>query len=428
MRDLPGWAVRLRAERRQRLWTQRDMAKQLTEAADARTRERFPERESLVRMIKDWEAGRHQPKDPYRVLYCRTFDIDEAELFGDRQAVQDRTPAEVLSVPIPALPLPTIAPDADMFERITRTLQQPSRVDQQTVKWLDTCLAEHRKVEDTIGSRPLLGIVRQQLGVVVELAQHARGSLADTVVDLAAQYAQFVAWMSLDVDDQAAALAWYDRAHDWALEIGDVNMATTTLSMKAHQAWSAGNARRCVRLADAARWHDGQVTPGVRGMAAQMAARGHALAGDARPARTLLDEAEALIRRAAEHADDEPVWMYFYDETWFRLQRGMTELHLANWSKAIDLLTDGLSGLPESYKRDRVWYGSCLAKAHAEAGDAAAALQVSLPLVVDAVMLNRHASRELVDVEVLLAGRKSPQAVTLKEALTAAGRADGSTL
>ncbi|WP_433369392.1 hypothetical protein [Streptosporangium sp. CA-115845] len=49
--------------------------------------------------------------------------------------------------------------------------------------------------------------MRQQLGVVVELAQGARGSLADTVVDLASQYAQFVAWMSLDIDDQAAALA-----------------------------------------------------------------------------------------------------------------------------------------------------------------------------------------------------------------------------
>ncbi|MFF4779289.1 hypothetical protein ACFY05_41380 [Microtetraspora fusca] len=78
---------------------------------------------------------------------------------------------------------------------------------------------EHRKVEDTIGSRPLLEVVRQQLGVVVELGQQARGSLADSVIDLAAQYAQFVAWMSLDVDDRAAASAWYDRAHDWALEI-----------------------------------------------------------------------------------------------------------------------------------------------------------------------------------------------------------------
>ncbi|MET9066382.1 XRE family transcriptional regulator [Streptosporangium sandarakinum] len=424
MRDLPGWAVRLRAERRQRLWTQRDMAKRLAEAADDHTRDRLLERESLTRMIKDWEAGRHQPKDPYRVLYCRVFDADEAELFGDRHTAQDHPSAEALSVPIPALPLPAIAPDSDLFERITRTVQRPGRVDRQTVEWLETCLAEHRKVEDTIGSRPLLGIVRQQLGVVVELAQNAHGSFADTVVDLAAQYAQFVAWMSLDVDDQAAALAWYDRAHDWALEIGDVNMATTTLSMKAHQAWSAGNARRCVRLANAARWHDGQVTPGVRGMAAQMTARGHALAGDARPARTLLDEAEALIRQAAEHADDEPAWMYFYDETWFRLQRGMTELQLGNWPKAIDLLTEGLSGLPESYKRDRAWYGSCLAKAHSEAGDAAAAVEVSLPVVADAVELNRHARKELVDVAALLRRRKSSQATLLHEALTAAERVD----
>ena len=120
--------------------------------------------------------------------------------------------------------------------------------------------------------------------------------------------------------------------------------------------------------------------------------------------------------------------MYFYDETWFRLQRGMTELHLANWPRAIDLLTDGLSGVPESYKRDRAWYSSCLAKAHAEAGDAAAAVQVSLPIVADAVALNRHARRELTDVTVLLRQRKSPQATTMQEVLTAAGRTDGSTL
>ncbi|ACZ83073.1 helix-turn-helix domain-containing protein [Streptosporangium roseum] len=411
----PEWAARLREKRKAKVGTVADMARRLKEAAGEQ-RGRLPSIDDLTRTIRGWERGDHYPSERYRLLYARALRTTEAELFDL---------AERPSVPVPALPLPSVAPDADLFERIARSVQQPSRVDQRTVDWLAICLAEHRKVEDTIGARPLLGIVRSQLGVVVELAQHARGSLADTVVDLAAQYAQFVAWMSLDVDDQAAALAWYDRAHDWALEIGDVNMATTTLSMKAHQAWSAGNARRCVRLADAARRHDGQVTPGVRGMAAQMAARGHALAGDARPARTLLDEAEALIRQAAEHADDEPVWMYFYDETWFRLQRGMTELQLGNWSKAIDLLTDGLSGLPESYKRDRAWYGSCLAKAHAEAGDAAAAVQVSLPIMADAVALNRHARKELIDVAALITNRRSPQGGLLEEALAAADRRNG---
>lgn len=74
-------------------------------------------------------------------------------------------------------------------------------------------------------------------------------------------------------------------------------------------------------------------------------------------------------------------------------------------------------------KRDCAWYGSCLAKAHAEAGEAAAAVRVSLPIVADAVELNRHAAKELVDVATLLTRCKVPQAADLKEALMA-GRTD----
>ncbi|MET8146208.1 helix-turn-helix transcriptional regulator [Sphaerisporangium sp. NPDC005288] len=84
MENLPVWAARLRAERRDKCWTQREMARALADAADPHTRARLPTRDSLTRMIKDWEAGKHRPKDPYPVLYCRAFGIDEAELFpGD---------------------------------------------------------------------------------------------------------------------------------------------------------------------------------------------------------------------------------------------------------------------------------------------------------------------------------------------------------
>ena len=57
MNNVPAWALRLRAARRGELWTQRDMARQLAEAADPRTRARLPERDSLIRMLKDWEKG-----------------------------------------------------------------------------------------------------------------------------------------------------------------------------------------------------------------------------------------------------------------------------------------------------------------------------------------------------------------------------------
>ncbi|MGW2221812.1 hypothetical protein ACWCSD_43080 [Nonomuraea sp. NPDC001684] len=72
------------------------MAKRLADAADPHTRARLPERESLIRMIKDWEAGRHQPKDPYRLLYCRVFGMEEAEFFADdaEATVRDNAPFE----------------------------------------------------------------------------------------------------------------------------------------------------------------------------------------------------------------------------------------------------------------------------------------------------------------------------------------------
>ncbi|MEV0160407.1 hypothetical protein [Nonomuraea fuscirosea] len=87
--------------------------------------------------------------------------------------------------------------------------------------------------------------------------------------------------MCQDSRQHPAALAWYDRSHAWALEAGDATLTSTTLNMRAHQAWSLGDAPCCVRLAEASRWHDGRTTPGVQGMAAQMAGRGHAQLGEA---------------------------------------------------------------------------------------------------------------------------------------------------
>ncbi len=321
-------------------------------------------------------------------------------------------------MPVPALALPSLAPDADLYERITAAVGDPPRVDVPVTEWLEHTLAEHRRAEDTVGARPLLGVVRAQFEVVARFTRDAGGPLAGRLVGLAAQYAQFLAWMCIDTGTHAAGLAWYDRAHDWAAQAGDENMAATALSMKAHLAWSTGDARRCVQMARAARWYGRRVTPGVRGMAAQMEARGHALAGDAGPARALLDEAQALIGRAAARPGDEPPWMYFYGDNWFRLQRGMAELHLRNWPAAAGLLAAGLDGLPEDYRRDRAWYGACLASAHAGAGDAEQAEAIALRFAADIAAVNSYARGELLQAARILDGKGARQGKTIREALT----------
>jgi hypothetical protein len=268
-----------------------------------------------------------------------------------------------------------------------------------------------------VGAGPLIGLIRSQLSVVADFTRAAPGPLAPRLTGLAAQYAQFMAWMCIAVRDHAAGLAWYDRAHDWAQEAGDANMAATALSMKAHLAWSTGDPRRCVQMARAARWNGERVTPGVQGMAAQMEARGHALAGDASPARSLLDEAQALIGRAADRPEDEPPWMYFYGENWFQLQRGMAELHLGNWRTAADLLAAGLDELPESYRRDRAWYGACLVSAHAGAGDAEQAGAVALRVAADISDVNSYARGELLGAAGKLQRIGAPQARLIRDAL-----------
>jgi len=406
MSELPLWAVRLRAERRSREWSVAEMARRLIEAADGRTRAHLPTRESVARMVRSWEAGKHRPSEVYEGLYARAFGVDETELFG------------IARRPIPFVATSSVAPDADLYERITKAIDRPQRVDVATVEWLERCLAEHRRVEDAMGGRPLLPIVRAQLNTVAALARGASGLLADRMVAVLGQYAQFIAWMCQDSGDHAAALAWYDRSHGWAVEAGDAALAATTVNMRAHMSWSLGEASRCVRLAEAARWHDGRVTPGIQGMAVQMAARGHAAMGEARRARRLLAEAEELIRDAAEHPEDEPPWMYFYGEGWFDMQRGMAELTLNDGVRAVRFLERGLAQLPQSYRRDRAWFGTCLARAHAVAGEAEAAVEAALGVAPDAVAVNAYAVRDLHKVVRALDRMGAPGARAVEEAIT----------
>lgn len=319
---------------------------------------------------------------------------------------------------VPSLGLVGVAPDADLLARVTSAVDGTTRVDTAALDWLDRLLAEHRRAEDVIGSCPLVDIMRGQLRTVMELHASARGAAADRVVRLASEHAQFLAWMAQDQDDTATALAWYDRSHEWALEAGDADMAATTLNMKAHMAWSNGRATRCVRLAEASRWSAPGSSLGVQGMAVQMAARGHALNQEADEARRLLDEGQKLMVLAAERPEDQPPWMYFYDETWFTLQRGMAELHLRAWPRAIEQLTAGLAALPDDYRRDKTWFRTCLAHALAGADEPQQALTVALESIPDAAEIGRpHAWNELHTTAALLLRRGATEGQRLVTAL-----------
>ena len=61
--ELPAWAIRLRQERVRRLWSQKDTAIRLRNAADEKTRAVLPGVESLRRYVRGYEAAQHLPGD-----------------------------------------------------------------------------------------------------------------------------------------------------------------------------------------------------------------------------------------------------------------------------------------------------------------------------------------------------------------------------
>jgi hypothetical protein len=92
--EVPTWAIRLRDERRRRLWSQKTMAVRLIRAADANTRRGLPSVESVQRYVRAYEAGDHKPGDLYAELYCRVFGLSPTALFG-APAVDRASPSDV---------------------------------------------------------------------------------------------------------------------------------------------------------------------------------------------------------------------------------------------------------------------------------------------------------------------------------------------
>jgi transcriptional regulator with XRE-family HTH domain len=259
---------------------------------------------------------------------------------------------------------------------------EDDRLDRPILEYLTRTLAEHRRMEDQLGSRTMLPVVTTQYQILARLVRYAPSALHDAALSLSAQYSQFLAWMYHDQKDDNKARMFYSRAEAQAQEAGDPMMAACVLSMKAHLEWGDGNPLACVRFAQAAQWADRHISPAAQGMAAQMEARGLAILKDGSAADRKTHEATELLMRAAEHWEDEPPWLYFYEGPWVSLQTGSIQLDLGRPNQAIKLLTNALTELDPTYIRDAAWYQAILARSYLAANDidqAAATAIATLP-------------------------------------------------
>jgi len=228
-------------------------------------------------------------------------------------------------------------------------------------------------LEDVVGSGPLLAPAAAQLEVVEGLVTDARGPIRPLVLDVGAQWAQFLGWLSANSRRDEAARRWYDRALLWATEVDDPNMVATALNLTGHLEWLAGNVGPVVGLSQAAGRQP--ASPGVRALAAQQEARGHALAGEPDATDEMLDRAVALAVAAVERPEDEPPWIYYYSPDYLTMQRGLAYRYLGRNREAVRLLENGLRAMPVDMRRSE-WVGVYryhLAHAYADLGERDAA-------------------------------------------------------
>lgn len=396
------------AVRRANGWSQNDLADRLNLASGEVTLTRSE--------ISRWERGTRVPQSFWGkwIAAVAGIPLDRVQAAG-AAARQLRG-----SIPVPSLNLPEIVPNADDRDRIDGVLSGSRHVDRATLEWIKGCLGQHRVAEDTVGADPIAPVARAQLGAVADIANRAEAGLRSVAVDLAAQYAQFLGWMAVTKADHGAATAWYMRSQKWADDVGDAELAATALSMRAHHAWGQGDPRQCRQLVNAA---DGyrKLSPGLRGMLRQTAARGCALAGDKEGARAELDRASELLRSASDPGSADPDWLYFYNEDWLLRQRGTIELQLGNFAEAAELLGTGYQRIDPSYQRDQAWIGSCLSMALASTGEADESVRIATDVASNALELSRHAVANLREVHRVLKRRAPGAAANITELMRSAG-------
>lgn len=312
----------------------------------------------------------------------------------------------------------------EVAERIAR----PAVVDARAVDALRGVLAGQRRADDRAGSAAVIGAVTAQLAVVEDLTAGARGPGRLAVVDLAAEWSQFSAWLHISVRDFPAALALCRQALELAVEADDATMITTILRHRAYMAWLGGEPGAAAGLAAAAQ-RDTRAAASERGNAAMLQAASHAVTGDAAAAERSLGAAMDLAGEMTSRPERERSWSYWYSEPWFGCQRGLVLGYLADSERrradAIDALAAGFAGLgPDAAGSE--WGSDYLvhrAGVHARGGDVGQAVADAMPAVAVARRMRSASLRGfLVQLHAGLAARwpDDPRVVELGDAMRAA--------
>lgn len=218
--------------------------------------------------------------------------------------------------------------------------------------------------DNLLGPGHVVSAVHEQIRVLQQLRQTARGTDRHRVVHLQAEFGEFAGWLYQDLGDHRAAQYWTDRALEWSHAARDPALATYVLARKSQLAGDRNDAATAVDVAEAA---VATVSPGSKlaAVATTYVAHGYALAGDERACGRAYDSAHELLATSDRDAE----WSAWLDGSYIEAQRARSLAVLGRFPAAVQGFERAVIALPAGYRRDRGVYLARTAIAHAGAGD-----------------------------------------------------------
>jgi transcriptional regulator with XRE-family HTH domain len=256
-----------------------------------------------------------------------------------------------------------------LHERLAQALDRPSRVDQATMRHVETVTDQFRRLDDRIGSRDLLGPVLGHLRFITRLLQGSQPIEVHRRLCVAAsQVAQLAGWLSFDANQHTDARAYYDVALKAADEGNDRALGAYVLGCRGVVEIYGGQPETGLQLAQAALSRGrSAVTATTQAWLHRVEALALAALGEADPCSAALHSAEEAISRSS--TDEDPAWIYHFNRSQLAGQKGACYVRLHRPQDAREALGEALTTLSPEFVRDRSLHLTHLASAFAQQGE-----------------------------------------------------------
>lgn len=274
-----------------------------------------------------------------------------------------------------------------------RSTQAPASADRETIASFRAMFGEMRGLGQKMAPRALMPALAAHTHALRSMAAQARPAERDAALLLAGRYAEYTGWMAQEAGEDVQAMWWTDRAVELTAAGGDEEMAAYAMVRRGLIALYRHDATTTVELAESA--FSRARSPRVRGLAAQRAAQGHAIAGDYDACFRALDSAAELLARADGEAAAEggnsgsggndgrggPVIGTANVPDPVAMTTGWCWFDLGQPTRAAEALTRELDRIPPSAERARARYTARLALSLAGAGEPEQACVVAAPVL-----------------------------------------------